>query len=425
MGTNVTQPASGQTTPSPEKRRSRLSQRRVRLAILVAAILIVLGGGGAWYYFHGRVSTDDAEVNGNIVPIAPKVFGTVTHVYITDYQHVHAGQILLRIDPRDYQAKVAQAEAALALAKSKAQAASVNIPLTQGTTKSAIASAKAEIRAAQAAYERALLAYQTASTAGLAYAKAEVAKQQATNTKAKADLNRMKPLVAKAEISQLSYDSYVAAAKSAASNLRASEEQLSEAQHQVQIDHAAVTAAQANVAVAQAHLSEAQANTSLVPMRTADVHSANANVAQAQANLNAAKLQLSYTTIVAPTAGVVSDKHVDAGQIVQPGQELFAIVPLHGVWIRANFKETQLANVHPGQKAEVHVDMYNETFPGHVESIDGATGSRMSLLPPENATGNFVKVVQRIPVKIVLNPIPRSKAILRPGMNVEATIFTR
>jgi membrane fusion protein (multidrug efflux system) len=160
-------------------------------------------------------------------------------------------------------------------------------------------------------------------------------------------------------------------------------------------------------------------------MRTADANSAGANVEAAKANLEAARLQLSYTTITAPTEGVVTNKTVEPGQIVQPGQALFAIIPLSTVWVRANFKETQLAHVRPGQRVEVKVDMYGESFPGRVDSISGATGSRMSLLPPENATGNFVKVVQRIPVKILLDPIPPGKATLRPGMNVEATIITR
>lgn len=424
MGTNVMQPGAD-STPESRKKGGRLAKPRVRYALGGAVILILLAAAGAWYYFHGRVTTDDAQINGHITPIAPKIYGTITQVLVSDNQHVSAGQVLLRIDPRDYQAKVAQAQAALTLAEAQVEAASANVPLTQGTTQSAIASANAEIRASQAEYNRARLAYQTAATAGLSYARAQVSKQEAVNTRAQADLNRMKPLVAKAEISQLQYDSYVAAAQSASSELEAAQQRLAEAQQQVQIDHSAMLAAQADVSVAQAHLTEATANTRKVPMRVADVHSSRANVEQAKANLDAAKLQLSYATIVAPTEGVVTDKNVEPGQIVQPGQQLFALIPLNDVWVRANFKETQLANVHPGQRAMVHVDTYNESFPGHVDSIAGATGSRMSLLPPENATGNFVKVVQRIPVKIVLNPVPSGKAILRPGMNVEATIFTR
>jgi membrane fusion protein (multidrug efflux system) len=167
------------------------------------------------------------------------------------------------------------------------------------------------------------------------------------------------------------------------------------------------------------------ANRKQVSIREADAASAVAAVAQAQANLEAAELQLSYTTIVAPIDGVVTKKSVEPGQIVQPGQGLLVLIPLHDIWVTANFKETQLAKVRPGQKAEVKVDMYGKTFTGHVDSVAGATGARLSLLPPENATGNFVKVVQRIPVKIVLDPIPPEKAVLRPGMNVEATITTK
>ena len=175
---------------------------------------------------------------------------------------------------------------------------------------------------------------------------------------------------------------------------------------------------------AQAVIRQANANRKQVAVRTADVHSAEAAIAQARANYEAAMLDLSYTTMTAPADGEVTRKSVEVGEVLQPGQELFVLVPLSNVWVIANFKETQLASVRPGERAEVHVDMYGRSFGGHVDSISGATGSRLSLLPPENATGNFVKVVQRIPVKIVLDPIPPEKAVLRPGMNVDATIFT-
>jgi membrane fusion protein (multidrug efflux system) len=426
MGTNVTEPGVDRKTPdSPGPKRSRWSQPRFRHAVFGTVVAILLAAAGAWYYYHGRISTDDAQVDGHITPIAPKIYGTINQVLVHDNEFVHAGQVLIKIDPRDYQARVDQAQAALNLAEAQEQAARVGVPLTRGTTQSAIDAARAEINAAQAQIDRAHLAYQTASTAGLSYARAEVAKRQAESTRAQADLNRMKPLAAKAEISELQYDSYLAAERTAASELKAAEEKLAEAQQQVQIDRAAVLAAEAQVGVAEAHLAEAHANTGQVPMRTADAHSAGANVAQAQANLEAAKLQLGYTTITAPTDGVVTDKSIEPGQIVQPGQQLFALIPLQSVWVRANFKETQLAKVHPGQHAQIRVDMYGRTFDGHVDSLSGATGARMSLLPPENATGNFVKVVQRIPVKIVLDHIPPGEAILRPGMNVEATIFTR
>ncbi len=235
----------------------------------------------------------------------------------------------------------------------------------------------------------------------------------------------MEPLLAKQEISQQQYDAFLAAARTADSDLEAARQQLRQAEQQVELTRAAMQAAQASLTAAQARLNEALANTEQVPMRRADASSADAAVAQARAALAAAQLQLSYTTIVAPVDGVVTKKTVEPGQVVQPGEVLLMLVPLRDVWVVANFKETQLARVHPGQRASVRVDMYGKTFTGHVDSIAGATGARLSLLPPENATGNFVKVVQRIPVKIVLDPIPPEKAVLRPGMNVEATIYLR
>ena len=289
MGTNVMEPEVDRTPPEePRKRPGRWSQPGFRRAVIGAAAVILVGAGAAWYFFHGRVTTDDAQVDGHITPIASQVYGNVSQVLVLDNEHVKAGQVLLRIDPRDYQAKVAQAEAALALAEARAQAARVGVPLTQGTTRSAIAAAQAEISAAQAEYQRAQLAYQNASTAGLSYARAQVSKRQAKNSLAQANLNRMKPLVAKAEISQQQYDSYVSAAASAESDLKAAEQKLAEAQRQVEIDHAAMLAAQSQVAVAKAHLAEAHANTGQVPMKTADSHSADANVEAAQANLVAA-----------------------------------------------------------------------------------------------------------------------------------------
>lgn len=426
MGTNVMEPEIDQKPlRALRPNLSRWSQPSFRLMMLGLGAVIALAAAGIWYYYQGRESTDDAQVNGHITPISPKVYGTISQVLIDDNDLVHAGQVLVKIDPRDYQARVAQAQAALAVAQAQNEAASLGVPLTEDTTRSAITAARAEVESAQAALDRVQLAYQTDSSAGLGYAQAEVSKRRAQNLRAQADLARMKPLVAKAEISRQDYDSYVAAADSAASDLRANQQKLSQAQRQVQIDRAAVQAAQAQVTVAKAHLSDAEANAQQVPMRAADAHSASASVLQARANLEAATLNLSYATILAPTDGVVTNKTVEPGQIVQPGQALFALIPLNDVWVIANFKETQLAKVHPGQRVEVRVDMYGKSFPGRVDSIAGATGSMLSLLPPENATGNYVKVVQRIPVKIVLDPIPPQKAILRPGMNVEATIFVR
>jgi len=235
----------------------------------------------------------------------------------------------------------------------------------------------------------------------------------------------MQPLVDKAEISRLQFDSYVAAARVAESDLQASREELASAQKEAAIRKASLDAAQSRVGQAKAQLETSTANRRQVAIRTADAGSASAAVVAARANLEAAELQLSYASILAPIDGVVTHKSVEVGQIVAPGQGLMTIIPLNDVWVTANFKETQLANVHPGQRAEIKVDMYGRSVSGHVDSIAGATGSKLSLLPPENATGNFVKVVQRIPVKILVDNAQQAGLILRPGMNVDVTIFTR
>ena len=410
---------------APTPKRARLANPRVRVTLVAATIGLAVIILVVYLHYRDRVSTDDAQVDGHLVPMAPRIPGTVAEVLVYDNEMVKAGQVLVRIDPRDYQARVDQAKASLEAAESNAAGASVGVPMTNETTLSATHDASATLSAAQANYERAQLAYQQASTAQLAAAQAQVERSQADNEKAQADLERMKPLAAKAEISQQELDSYTAAAKVASSELQRAEQDLAAAKQSAQIAQASVLAAQAQVQQAQAMIRQANANRRQVAVRTADVRSAQAAIAQARANYEAALLDLSYTTITAPTDGAVTRKSVEVGEVIQPGQELFVLVPLQNVWVTANFKETQLANVRPGDRAEVHVDMYGRSFAGHVDSIAGATGSRLSLLPPENATGNFVKVVQRIPVKIILDPVPPDRAVLRPGMNVDATIFTK
>jgi len=409
----------------PGKAGGARTNPKVRRAMIAGAIIVAAIGLGLYFYYSGRVSTDDAEVDGHIVPMASKIYGTVAEVLAHDNQQVKAGQILVRIDPRDYQVKVNQARAALQAAESKARGANASVPLTSEVTLSGTSDAAAQLAVAQANDNRARAAYEQASTADLAYAEAQVQKTQASSDKAQADLERMKPLAAKAEISQQELDGYVATARESASELQAAQQRLASARQASEIAHDALLAADAQVRQAQAAVSQAQANRKQVDVQAAAAASATAAIAQARADLEAAELSLSYTAITAPLDGVVTRKSVEVGEIVQPGQDLFVIVPLSDVWVTANFKETQLADVRPGQKAEVHVDMYGRTFTGHVDSIAGATGSRLSLLPPENASGNFVKVVQRIPVKILLDPIPPEKAVLRPGMNVDATIITK
>jgi len=398
---------------------------KFRRGVIGAATAVAALTLGLILYYHNRVSTDDAQVDGDIYPIASKIYGNVGEVLVRDNEAVKAGQVLVRIDARDHQARVDQAKAALALAESQARAAQIGVPWTQETTQSGTSGAEAQLAAAQAEYEQKQSIYQQASTAELAYARANVEARQASNDRARADLERMKPLLAKAEISEQQYDAYLAAARVAESEWKAAQERLAAARQAAESARAAMLSAKAKVDQARAGVRQALANHKQVTIRTADAASAQAAVAQAKANLEAAELQWSYTTIGAPTDGVVTRKSVEVGQVVQPGQGLMVLIPLQAVWVTANFKETQLENVRPGQKAEIKVDMYGQTFTGRVDSIAGATGTRLSLLPPENATGNFVKVVQRIPVKIVLDRIPAEKAVLRPGMNVEATILTK
>jgi membrane fusion protein (multidrug efflux system) len=407
----------------PPSSRGPMSNPGIRLVLIGAALGLVVIVLAMYLHYHNRVSTDDAQVDGHILPMSPRIPGTVLDVLVHDNQMVKAGDVLVRLDPRDYQARVDQAKAALQAAEANAVAASVGVPMTNETTLSATHDAGAGLSAAQANYDRAKLAYQQASTAQLAAAQAQVERAHADEDKARADLERMQPLAAKAEISQQELDSYTAAAKVTASELQAAQQNLTAAQQSAEIAQASVLAAQAQVQQARAMTRQADANRKQVDMRAADEHSAQAAIAQARANYEAALLDLSYTSITAPADGAVTRKSVEVGEVLQPGEELLVLVPLNNVWVTANFKETQLANVRPGARAEVHVDMYGRSFNGHVDSIAGATGSKLSLLPPENATGNFVKVVQRIPVKIVLDPIPPDQAVLRPGMNVDATIF--
>jgi membrane fusion protein (multidrug efflux system) len=401
-----------------------LQNSKVRRLLLLGGTLLVVVVAGLFFYFRNRESTDDAQVDGHITPVASKIYGRVAEVQVLDNQQVKAGQVLVKIDPRDYQASLDQAKAALALAESEAQSAGVDVPRTRENVASGNSSADAQFMGAEADLARAQATYEQAQTADLAWAEANVDKSRANAELAKADLARYLPLLEKGEISKQQYDAAKANADATASALKADQEKLAQAERSVDITRAQLNAAKARVDQARATVSLAHADVMQVKMRSADAQAKLAKVQQARAALEAAQLNLSYTDIVAPVAGVATLKQVEAGQIVQAGQGLLVVVPLQDVWVTANFKETQLKNMRPGQKAEVKVDTYGKTFPGHVDSIAGATGAVLSLLPPENATGNYVKVVQRIPVKIMLDPIAPEKAILRPGMNVDATVVT-
>ncbi len=402
-----------------------LANPKIQRMAMVGGVVLVAAVVGLFLYYNNRESTDDAQVDGHITPIAAKIYGKVLNVLIDDNQAVKAGQLLVKIDARDYQAAVDQAKAALNLAESEARSAGVDVPRTAENVASGTSGADAQLLGAQADLAKAQATYEQAQTADLSYARANVEKSKANAALAQADLARYKPLVDKDEISKQQYDAAKANADATASALKADEEKLAQAQRNVEVVKAQLDAAKARVLEARATVEGALANRKQVGMRTADAQAKVAKAAEARAALDAAQLNLSYTEVVAPVDGVATHKQVEPGQIVQAGQGLLVVVPLQDVWVTANFKETQLKNMKAGQKAEVKVDTYGKTFSGHVDSIAGATGGVLSLLPPENATGNYVKVVQRIPVKIVLDRDSVGSYVLRPGMNVDATVITK
>ena len=387
--------------------------------LLIPIILIVIAGGyAAWQYFSTWESTDDAQVDGHIHPVNAKVGGTVLTVNVNENQHVDAGTILAQIDPRDYEIPVKRAEAELAQAEATVVAARAGVPVASSAAGTQITSSEAIAERAKSGVEVAGKEL-AAAQARLNSAQARVREAQANFTKAAKDLERLKQLVAKDEISQQQYDAAVGAADAAHAAVESAEGGAAQAQHEVSAAQARTSQSQAELQQAQAEAQGAKTAPQQVIITKAQAQSEEARAQLAKAALDQARLNLEYTTIKAPVAGIVSKKTVEAGQVMQPGQPLMAIVPQEDIWVTANFKETQLANMQPGQSASVSVDAYGgRGFNGHVDSIASATGAKFSLLPPENATGNYVKVVQRIPVKIVLDSGEEVQRQLRPGMSV-------
>ena len=383
------------------------TRRRVIIAVVVA--LLVLVAAGLWWHSTYTEDTDDAQINGHLIQVSARVAGQVAKVYVEENQVVKAGDMIAELDPSDYKVAVENAEAALASAQANAAAASVNVPITTVNTGSNLRSADANVSGSQAGVGQA--------EKQLDAAHARVTQAQANYTKAQADLERYKPLVEKDVISKQQFDAAVAAAdatKAAVADARANE--------QAAVD--GVKVAMEREAQAQAGLKYAQTGPEQVVAQSARAKQAEAQVQQAQAQLDMAKLNLSYTRIVAPTAGIITRKSVEINQNVAPGQNLLMLVSLEGLWVTANFKETQLRHMSAGQAVEIEVDSTGKTYHGKVTQIGGATGSVLSLFPPENATGNYVKVVQRVPVRIDFNDLagedPNHE--LRPGLSVEPKV---
>ena len=399
-----------------------LANPKVQRLLVAGGALVLAVIVGLYFYYRNRETTDDAQVDGHITPMASKVYGRVAQVLVDDNQAVKTGQILVKIDPRDYQAALDQAKASLALAESEARSAGVEVPRTREDVASGNSNADAQFMGSQADLARTLSTYQQSQTADLALAQANVDKSRANAELAKADLARYLPLVQKGEISKQQYDAAKANADANESALQADLQKQAQARRNVEVAKAQLDAAKARVDQARAGVALARADVKQVSMKTADAQAKLAKVEQARGALEAASLNLSYTDIVAPVNGVATHKQVEPGQIVQAGQGLLVVVPLQDVWVTANFKETQLEKMHVGQPVKITVDAYARQYSGKVQRIAGASGARFSLLPPENATGNYVKVVQRIPVRIALDPGQDSDHLLRQGMSVTPTV---
>jgi membrane fusion protein (multidrug efflux system) len=391
-------------------------------AVFVGIVVVVL----VWMWLEsGHESTDDAEVDAHITQIAAQVPGTVAEVAVQDNQRVKAGDVLIRLDPRSYQAAVERARADLADAQAASLAAETGVPIASTTTTSGVSTARAGLEEARAA----VAAASTDVGAARARLAAAEARQRALETeavRARRDFERLGDLVKKEEVSRQQYDAARATAEAAEASAAAAAAEAKASAAGIAVAESRLIQAKGAQARAEADLASARTAPDQMKVTRAQAEAAAARVERAQAILKQAELDLERTTVAAPVAGVVSRKSIEVGQVVQAGQALVALVKVDDVWITANFKETQLDGMRPGQRAVVKVDAFGgRTFQGHVDSISPATGARFSLLPPENATGNYVKVVQRVPVKIVLDAGQDPDQLLRPGMSVVPTVYFR
>ena len=389
---------------------SRTQSSRFRIALGIALGILLIAGFFVYRYVASYESTDDAQVDGHVNSISARISGHVIKLNVDDNQYVQAGTVLVEIDPADYQVAYDRARADFEDAQAAAVAAGVNVPISSVNTSSQVSATEADVNNARAG----ILAAQQQFEA----AKAQLQEAEANNVKAQNDLVRYKQLVDKQEISQQQYDQATAAAAADKAAVEAARASAQAAQQQV---------TQAQGRLVQAEANSRYANTAPKQMQVIRAR-ASAALAEAQrkkADLDQAQLNLQYTKVIAPVNGRVSNRTVEVGQNVAPGQELMKVINLDDVWITANFKETQLHEMKVGQRATVEVDANGKTYKGKVDSIAGASGARFSLLPPENATGNYVKVVQRIPIKIVLDPGSNNDHQLRPGMSVEPKVRIR
>jgi membrane fusion protein, multidrug efflux system len=390
-------------------------KHRKKMAVLLLAVVLVLIGGGyfAWRAFQYE-DTDDAQIDGHIMPLSARITGQIQEVKVVEGQLVHAGDVLVTIDQRDYKIAVAQTQANLADAEATAASSRWNVPITAVSTSSNLASAETAVVNAEAGV--------AAAEQNLESAKATAEQAEANATKSDADLVRYRQLVAKEDISRQLYDQASASAianRAGVVSVKAS----------VLAAEQALRQQQGKLLQAKADLRTAQTAPQQVLLTRAKADAADAQAVQRKAQLDQAELNLSFTVIRSPVTGIVGKKSVEVGQNVSVGQELVDVVPLDDIWVTANFKETQLAHMEPGQPVEIAVDAYGRKWKGHVTNMGGGTGSVFSLLPPENATGNYVKVVQRVPVRIDFDRVAgqsfNAEGLLKPGLSVDPDVRVR
>ncbi|MFL6447103.1 MAG: HlyD family secretion protein [Bryobacteraceae bacterium] len=382
-----------------------------RRAFTVFFVVLVLAGiAGFFYWHHSRLfeTTDDAQVDAHLNPVTSRVDGTITAVHVDDNQTVQAGAPLVDLDPRDFQVSLDQALAELSQAQSMVIAERPNLPITEVQNVTSISGAEADVATARAALAVAERDREASA--------AKLSEAEANNARAQADLARYRLLIAKEEVSQQEYDQVVAAAKAQAATVKSNQAGLEAAVHTVDQRRAQITQSETKL---DQYRRTASAQ---VAIRRANVQSNQASAKSASAQVEAARLKLSYANITAPVAGIVMKRSAEIGSHISAGQQLMQIAQIGDIWVTANFKETQLRSIRPNQSASIHVDALKRDFEGYVETIGGSTGSVASVLPPENATGNYVKVVQRIPVRIRFKPNQHGLDLLRPGMSVEPDV---
>jgi membrane fusion protein (multidrug efflux system) len=385
-----------------------------RLGLLLAGgvvILIVLGAGFWWWQSQGYESTDDAQVDSHLNPISARVAGTIQKVYVEDNQHVEAGTPLVDLDTKDYEVTHAQLQAQYDEAVAQLRGEQPNLSITMTSNNADAATAKAEVTTAEAALAAAEHDYGNAVS--------QLAQAEANNGRAQSDLRRYQELIDKHEVAQSEYDQYNAAAKAQAATVAAQKESAAAAAKTVEQRRAQMTEQQFKLA------QTVQNAPRQVLIRQANIQARSANLESIKAQLMQNDLNMSYCHLLAPVSGLVSQRSAELGARISSGQQLMMLVQTGDVWVTANFKETQLKKMRRGQPVTIKVDSLDKTFKGEVESMPAATGDRTSALPPENATGNFVKIVQRLPVRIKFLANQQGLQDLRPGMSVEPEVQVR